>query len=329
MNAVTNIIPFDQGKVPAHIRARMQDLDLSVNSSLGVAFDPIARLSLEGKKFTVIAEGKETIINDPRTDEPASSIQVVILRANPGNNRAYFTESFKKGVKATPGCFSNDGIRPDPQATDPQAKSCAMCPHNRFGSAIGPDGLPGKGKACSESKQIAVAAPDRLDRPMMLRVPPTSLKNLTQYGRLLAGKGVTFQLVATKIGFDPKVTHQLLTFTPVGFLSDEVVEGVYEIKDDESILRLTGEARIESDEVVEDAPAPVARVAPKPAPAARVAPKPAPVVEEEAEEEEDVQFQPPAKKKAAVRRDTPAAAAPADDLEDAIGDFLNGGFDDA
>lgn len=342
MSTATNIIPFGEAKLPAHILARMGQTDLGDNSALGVAFESITKLSTEGKRFTVIEKGKETVINDPRTDEPANSIQVVIVRANPNNNRSYYTTGFQKGIKSRPACFSNDGVKPDAQSTDPQAKSCAVCPHNRFGSAIDQNGMPGKGKACTESKLLAVAAPDRLDRPMLLRVPPTSLKNLTFYGKLLAEKGVNFKLVATKIGFDPKVTHQQLTFAPVGFLPDHVVEGVFDIQDDETILRITGEARFGNEE--EEAPAPVARVAPAPAPVVRKvrqdAPVAAPVEEVDEDEAEDdtpvtmtaremlakpapVEKEKPVRK---LRQDTAPAAD--EGLDDAIGSFLGGAFDD-
>ena len=331
--SATNIIPFNQKGLPAHIAARMAQIDVSANDALGVSFSGPPRISTEGKRFTIVANGKETIINDPRTDEPAQSIQVVILRANPGDNKAYYAEGYQKGVAAGPLCFSNDGIKPDPQSRDPQAKSCAMCPHNRFGSAMR-DGVPGKGKACGDSKHIAIATPDRLDQPMLLRVPPTSLKNLRLYGKFLREKGVTFQLVATKIGFDPQVTHQQLVFTPAGFLDDVTVDEVFAMQDDDLVKQITGEKRAtQADEdEIEEAPAPVvAKAKPRPAPA--------PVkqdIAEEDEEEEDVEAAPepapaPAPKpKAKIRQDAaPAPKADEDsDMEDEIGSFLGGGFDD-
>ena len=194
------------------------------------------------------------------------------------------------------------------------------------------DGVPGKGKACDDSKHIAIATPDRLDQPMLLRVPPTSLKNLRLYGKFLREKGVTFQLVATKIGFDPQVTHQQLVFTPAGFLDDVTVDEVFAMQDDDLVKQITGEKRateVDEDEI-EEAPAPVvAKAKPRPAPA--------PVkqdIAEEDEEEEEVEAAPepaPAPKpKAKIRQDAaPAPKADEDsEMEDEIGSFLGGGFDD-
>jgi hypothetical protein len=348
--SATNIIPFDGGKLPAHIKARMGQLDLGVNNALGVAFSGPPRISLEGRKFSVVKDGKTTIINDPRTDEPAQSIQVVIIRANGGENKAYYADSYNPGVSSGPACFSNDGKRPDPASRDPQAKSCAMCPHNQFGSAIC-DGIPGKGKACSDSKWLSVASPDRLDQPMQLRVPATSLKNLRLYGKFLRDKGVTFQLVGTKISFDPQVTHQQLVFTPVGFMPDDVVEAVFGMQESESVLQMTGESPLEADEAPALAPPVVTKkakvaivqdvedddedeaeatlLAAKLAEAkakAKAKPAPAPAIDDEDDEEEEIV---PVKKKAKIRQDAaPAAKADDDGLEDSIGAFLGGAFDD-
>lgn len=329
--SATNIIPFDN-KLPAHIKARMAQLDLTTNNALGVTYSGPPRISLEGRKFSVVKDGKTTIINDPRTDEPANSIQVVIIRANAGENKAYYEGTYSPGQNQGPLCFSNDGKRPDPSSREPQAKSCAMCPHNQFGSAIR-DGMPSKGKACSDSKFLAVASPDRLDQPMQLRVPATSLKNLRLYGKFLRDKGVTFQLVGTKIGFDPQVTHQQLVFTPVGFMPDAVVDEVFNMQESETILQMTGEspADVEADE------APVVAKKPKiaivqdddeeeevaPVVKAKAKPAPAPVIEEDDEEEEVVQV----KKKPKIRQDAPAASEDSA-MEDAIGAFLGGAFDD-
>lgn len=333
--SATNIIPFDS-KIPAHIKARMSQLDLATNNALGVTYSGPPRISLEGRKFSVVKDGKTTIINDPRTDEPANSIQVVIIRANAGENKAYYEGTYSPGQNQGPACFSNDGKRPDPQARDPQAKNCALCPHNQFGSAMR-DGMPSKGKACSDSKWLAVASPDRLDQPMQLRVPATSLKNLRLYGKFLRDKGVTFQLVGTKISFDPQVTHQQLVFTPVGFMPDNVVEDVFDMQQSEAVLQMTGESPIEAE--VEEAPAPkkakIAIVqdeeddeeeAPAPVVKAKAKPAPAPVIEEEEDDEEEEVV--PVKKKAKVRQDVAPAAETEGTIEDAIGDFLGGAFDD-
>jgi hypothetical protein len=54
---------------------------------------------------------------------------------------------------------------------------------------------------------------------MLLRVPPATLKNLAEYAKLLANRGVTdYAAVVTKIRFDRDEATPKLTFQPVGFL---------------------------------------------------------------------------------------------------------------
>ena len=319
---MSNVVAFDLNKLPAHIQARLGQ-DLSVNNALGVASGaPIARLSLDGRRFTVIKDGKETILNDPRTDEPANSIEVAIIRANPGMTKTFYAEGYVRGSQSKPACFSNDGDRPDNMASDPQAKTCALCPMNNFGSQRLADGSFGRGKACSDTKVLAVAAPDRLDQPMRLRVPAASLKNLAQYGKLLGAKQMTFPLVATRIGFDPTATW-VMTFKAVGFLDDESVATIDALQTDEEVLRITGESFNSATEEQ----APVARAA-----------KPQPVVIQDAEvadEEEEEPVPLKAKPKAAVRQDAPTPAAKPkasvsqdEQLSDDVGAFLAGAFAD-
>lgn len=323
-----NIVLFDSKapKLPAHIKARMgQSVD---NAALGQVRSGFPVLSLKGKRFNLVEGGERTVILDPRTDEPANSITVAMIRVNPGISKAWYPNGYVEGSTEKPECFSNDGIKPDASATSPQAKTCAACPHNQFNTARDEKGGTRGGKACPDTKRVAVAQIDELDKPILLRVPPTSLKNLASHGKFLAEKGVDARWAATKIGFDPETTHQVLTFRAVGFLTDEAIAQVEAMQTDEVVLQITGESAVPAPVEESPAPAPVAKPKAKPAPA--------PVVEEEEdeddfEEEEDAPAPPPKAAKAkpatrtTVKRDKPTPAA---DLEEDIGDFLAGGFDD-
>ena len=336
---MNNIVPFKNlDSLPAHIQARLGNVD---NSALGQAVAGFPVLSLKGKRFTLVRSGEREIINDPRTDEPANHITVAILRANPGMSKAYYAEGYVEGADGKPDCFSNDGKAPDANATNPQARSCHNCPHNVFGSST-----TGKGKACPDTKRLAVAQIDNLDDPILLRVPPTSLKNLANFGAQFTSKGIKFNYIATKIGFDPQATHQLLTFQGVGFLDDATIEQVEALQSDETVLRITGEGAIPQEAPVTKPKPKLAAVqvdeeeeeAPAPKPKAKAKPAPAPV---EDDEEETVVSAKDflAKPKAKVRVDEDEAPAPKpkakvkvdtddDDLAGGIGDFLAGGFDD-
>lgn len=215
---MSNIVPFESAKLPAYLTsgafAGMAD---DLTSGVGQGY-PI--ISIKGKNFHVVRGEERTLVTRPDDpDTPASSLEVVILRANPNLSKVYYSTGYVEGSDAKPECFSNDGKVPAADAETPQAKSCATCPHNQWGSKITDNGS--KGKACSDSRRIAVATPDHLNEPMLIRVPAASLKALAQFGDMLKKRGVpSYSMVVTKVSFDYNVAHPSLTFKPIGFLDE-------------------------------------------------------------------------------------------------------------
>jgi hypothetical protein len=65
-------------------------------------------------------------------------------------DRAYYSRDFDPADKSAPDCYSYDGVAPHEKAADPQADTCATCPHNEFGSD-----RRGRGKACKEGLRLA------------------------------------------------------------------------------------------------------------------------------------------------------------------------------
>jgi hypothetical protein len=128
----------------------------------------------------------------------------------------------------------------------------------------------------------------------LLRVPPASIKSLGEYGKMLAKRGVGYNMVVTRIGFDMESPTPKLTFKPTGLLSDAGYAQVQEVAVSDvvqSILGSDGIAAAAAAEAAHDeelptvevktaAPAPVVEkpktaAAPKP----KAEPKPAPVAE--------------------------------------------------
>jgi hypothetical protein len=65
-------------------------------------------------------------------------------------DRAYYSREFDPADKTAPDCYSYDGVEPHEKAAEPQAETCAECPHNEFGSD-----RRGRGKACKEGLRLA------------------------------------------------------------------------------------------------------------------------------------------------------------------------------
>jgi len=286
---MSNIIPFDSGNLPAYLKAPNRVIandDLTSHASAG-GF-PV--MSIKGKNFTVVRDGDRTVLTKEVDGETMAvqSIDVVLVKANKGTSKVFYAKGYQEGGEATkPDCFSNFGDRPDPAVTAPQAKSCAVCPNNQWGSKIGDNG--GKGKACQDSVRMAIATPDLINDPYLLRVPPASIKSLGEYGKMLAKRGVGYSMVVTKIGFDMESPTPKLTFKPTGLLSDAAfaqVQAVVASDTVQSILGSEGVAAAQSDDVpdlpVVELPK-VEAVVEKPAVKAKSAhkvPTPVPVVAE-------------------------------------------------
>jgi len=287
-------LPARKGGVPAELRklaGQMQEEGWESGTTGGF---PV--LSIKSKVWHVRRGAEEELVTRPgEDDEPASTVEVVVLKANVGVAKTYYKKTYEEGDKEQPDCYSKDGIAPAADARDRQAKKCATCPHNQWGSRITEGGA--KAKKCSDNKRLAVAPVGQLNDPMLLRVPPTSLKSWDNYTRSLQKRGLTPTMVITKVGFDHSVAHQLLTFKAVNYVPEEHFDVLGEVLADPMLDMIVDSGSEHgadaipvadvTDEDVEDeedeAPAPPPK---KKAPAKRKA-KPKPEPEPEPDEDED------------------------------------------
>jgi len=332
-----NLIPFESAKVPASI-AKAFNVSFDDFSSGQRAGFPV--ISIKGKVFHIKRGDEKTMVTKPGADdEPAASIEVVILKTHPGVAKTYYVKGFVEGAAEKPDCYSNDGVTPAADAVSPQAKKCAACPHSQWGSKITEDGK--KAKACQDVKRLAVCAAGQLNDPMLLRVPAASLKTWDAYIDLLKKRGVPPPAVVTKIGFDYTVAHPALTFKPIGFLPDDAAVEVNETIISDVVQSIIGGmapeavAPVDDDEPFET-PAPVAA---KPAPAKPKAAAPkatasslASVVEEAEEDAPKAKVRVEAEEEEApapAAKPKKAAVVASDDLDAELDNMLAElGFDD-
>lgn len=290
-----NIIPFDQtGSLPSYLK----NIDRSaLNSDLASgAAGGFPAVSIKGKVFAIVRDNERKILPNPKDpDSAATSIDVVLIKAGKGKSKVFYLKGYDKDSSEgqKPDCYSNDGVAPAADAQNPQSSKCATCKHDQWGSRVSESGN-SKGKACSDTKRLAIAASGLLNDPMLLRVPPASLKSLQEYGSMLSKRGVSHDMVVTKIGFDMEAESPKLTFRPVGFLDDAAYAEVKEVAQSEIVSNIIGSVvvgdplapALEAPEAapVEEAPAPKpkaeakAKVEKKPEPKA-----PTPVVEDDSD----------------------------------------------
>lgn len=233
---MSQIIPFASGNLPAHIARRAKGRsNNALTSHVGNGGFPV--LSIKGKVFTLVKQDERKIITRELDGEqvPAAALEVVIVAANPNLSKVWYKGGYEDGANSKPDCFSNDGVAPDDSVESPQSKKCATCPKNVWGS-----GSNGKGKACGDSRRVALSAPDQINEPMLLRVPAASLKPLAEYGKKLDNRGTSFDSVVTKIKFDMEEATPKLVFIPVGFLDEQQLEQVDEMVKSDKVQQIIG-----------------------------------------------------------------------------------------
>jgi len=304
-----NIIPFDSGsKLPAFLKqVDVAALNSDLTAHAGSGFPVI---SIKGKVFAVVRDGDREIQMNPKDpDSAATSLNVVLLKANKGTSKVFYIKGYDKDTSEgqKPDCYSNDGVEPAADSQNKQAKKCATCPHNQWGSRVSEKGAT-KGKACADAVRMAVAPAGQINDAMLLRVPPASIKALGEYGQMLAKRGVGYNMVVTKVGFDVEAESPKLTFSAVGLLDDDGFAEVQEIAASDMVSNILGSSVMAA--VAAEAAAPAEETAEEPAPKPVAKPKPAakPVAEEP-------EVEAPAPKPAAKPKAKPAPVVDDMDLD--------------
>lgn len=222
------VAQFTGGKVPQKLADAMQndnsDLSAGVRGGYSV-------LSIKGSRWHIKVGDEVTTVTDPTSGDAVGSLRLVLLKASPNVSKNYYEGGYEEGSNEPPACWSIDGVVPDPGA-DKQAPSCAACPKNQFGSRITDAGK--KVKACGDSRRIAVIPEGDLANevyggPMLLRVPASSLSNLSQYGKKMSNKGFPYNTIVTRTSFDLEASYPKIEFNAVRPLTDEEADDIIKL----------------------------------------------------------------------------------------------------
>jgi hypothetical protein len=194
-------------------------LDADTLAVAGGATKGNKRISIDGRAFRKFVGGKEVSVN---TD---ISMNVIFVKMAHEASRTFYNQQYKKGVKLSPACWSNDSKTPDPEVTSPCASACAECPNSVKGSGQG-----GTGTACRLSWRTAVVLPNDPDGDVyQLVLPATSAFGKEENGRwpfrpyvqMLANNNVSAGRVITKMEFDVNSSVPRLLFSPVSAVPTE------------------------------------------------------------------------------------------------------------
>ncbi len=168
-------------------------------------------ISRHGSRFTLVDTAGNsqalTWITDQRSKFPGEFyIDVVIVDANRNKSRMFYgLEPYQDGEVRPPKCWSDNGSGPSVQSIEPQAPTCASCPHSGWNNNTPP--------ACRSFKKIAVIV---VDDPQELvyefTIPPGSWsgeRGWSKYVATLKQHDMDVVDVITRISFILGVNHTL------------------------------------------------------------------------------------------------------------------------
>lgn len=223
---MSNIAVIPKISLPAELMQQFQSFvgEDDLNAGVSAGFPVI---SIKGAKWRIVEGGEEHPIYLPDSKDLAPYVKVVLMRANANISKVFYEGQYVEGSDAAPDCYSNDGVAPAADATNPQCASCAACPQNVWGSKISPSGS--KIKACADVRRVAVLPAEDLSySPILLRVPGASLSDLAQYGKALKQRGIPYAAVVTKLSFDPDAAFPKIMFQYDRVLTPEEMAEVAE-----------------------------------------------------------------------------------------------------
>lgn len=215
------------------------ELGAGVASSYGI-------VGYKGKVWSIKFGGNETKLMREDGDGARGSIEVVIVKAAAPISKIFYEGGYVDGSNTPPDCWSSNGVTPDAGASNKQNATCAACPRNAWGSRITESGK--QGKACSDSRRIAVVPLNDMDNemfggPMLLRVPAASLKDLKAYGELLNSYQFPYYAAATRISFDPNEAFPKFVFSAMRPLNEAEAAAIMELREDRRVANILSEAQ--------------------------------------------------------------------------------------
>lgn len=227
--------------VPAYARnpelARKLNEDAGANISTGMP----ARIKLSAKTFALVdGNGDEKPV--PLTSlfqgpDNLIYLPVILLKAKKPLTKQFFLAKYNPNEEAkAPDCWSNDGERPDASIKIPQSDICATCPQNAFGSGKDQNGQPTAGKACSDSKILALFVPNH--GVHQLRIPPASLKNFGLFVKQLSAAGIPVGNIKILLGFDPQQTYPVLIFRFGGYVPEQILPKLVEMSESVEVTEI-------------------------------------------------------------------------------------------
>ena len=211
---MSNMTLFKSGSViPDYLREASDATTRDIAGSSGGK-----QISIKGGVWRMVVGGEEVAKNEER------AMNFVVIASGKGVTRTFYADKYEEGKDIKPACWSAEGVVPNEEVANPQAKSCASCPQNIEGSGDG------KARACRYSKRLAVALENDIGGNIYrLSVPAKSYFGraegekmpLQAFGKFLSGHGIPITGIVTEARFDTAEAVPVLKFRAVRPLSKE------------------------------------------------------------------------------------------------------------
>ena len=233
----TNVINFKGGAMSKKLRGKSSEAK-AITDEISGGF---SILSFRGKVWRIRQNSEETpLIND---GVAVSKISVIVVKSAVKKSKTFYPGGYEEGANDEPTCSSADGLAPDAHVSTPQSTICATCPQNIRGSATS---MAGKATtACKDNWRLAVVPENDMQNklfggPMLLRIPPATLKILRKYVQGLIDNQFEMHGVVTQISFDPEATHPQLQFMAERPISDAEADVILELRDTAIVADIIG-----------------------------------------------------------------------------------------
>jgi len=193
--------------LPEHLVAQFKE---DAKENLANVRDSFYRISIKGGRYKV---------NNNLLGDRGLEFAAIILREIPVN--IWYRDPYNPSSPVAPDCWSLGGLRPDVSSMEIQSDSCLNCKLNRFGSSKGIDGRR-RGKACKNTRRLVLKITG-IDIPVVMSLPPTSIKSFNFYLKLLTSGDVPIPMFAVETIFslDPTVEYPKPVMRQGRFLSAE------------------------------------------------------------------------------------------------------------
>jgi hypothetical protein len=212
--------------------AQERSISAAILADMGPGMHP--RISIRGGSFALVDAagmryGAPVFLRNTPKGQVVTMLGVII-GSNPKKSRVFYGSKYDPDNPGPPDCFSDNGLAPSSNSSEPQARTCGECEWSKWGSDRSQ--LTGKKtKACDEKKKIAImVVGDTAGLSYELQIPPATLKTMAVYAATLAqgsppgeSRKADMSDMVTAFSFVPGQTG-LLEFEPFAWLTSSYID---------------------------------------------------------------------------------------------------------